>query len=196
MVPAMTSASDIVHFWFVECTPKQHFVSTPNFDAQVRRRFAKAIETEARRVKSGEHPWLKTAEGALALILLFDQFTRNVWRGSGKAFAFDATARQIARVMIDRGLDMELPPKKRSFVYMPFMHSEDLADQDYSLELFGSRLPEENNNLSHANKHRDVIKEFGRFPYRNDALGRKSTPDERAYLSGGGYAPGSKRRAK
>ncbi|WP_421790539.1 DUF924 family protein [Hyphobacterium sp.] len=192
---AVTS-SDICHFWFVECTPKQHFVSTPAFDAKVRRRFAKAIETQARQVKDGDHPWLETAEGGLALILLFDQFTRNVWRGSGKAFAFDQTARQIARAMIERGLDMELPPKRRSFVYMPFMHSEDLADQDFSLEVFASRLPEENNNLSHAHKHRDVIKQFGRFPYRNDALGRKSTPEERAYLSGGGYAPGSKRRAK
>lgn len=192
----MVTAADICQFWFVECTPKQHFVSTPAFDAQVRRRFAKAIETEARRVKAGDHPWLETAEGGLALILLFDQFTRNVWRGSGKAFAFDEAARQIAKAMIDRSLDRELPPKKRSFVYMPFMHSEALTDQDFSIKLFGSRLPEENNNLSHAVKHRDVIKQFGRFPYRNDALGRKSTSDERAYLSGGGYAPGSKRRAK
>jgi uncharacterized protein (DUF924 family) len=147
-------------------------------------------------VHQGDHPWLETADGGLALLVLFDQFTRNVWRGSNKAFAFDALARTIARAMIDRGLDRDVPDDRRSFVYMPFMHSEDLADQDLAIELFSTRMPEGNNNLHHARQHRDVIEKFGRFPYRNAALGRESTPEEIAYLEGGGYAPGSKRPAE
>ncbi|WP_394692701.1 DUF924 family protein [Hyphobacterium sp.] len=192
----MTQPADILRFWFDDTDPKLRFVSTPEFDAKIRRQFAKAIEEEARRVKAGSHPWLETADGGLALILLFDQFTRNVWRGSGKAFEFDPLARQIARAMIEAGQDLDIPDDRRSFVYMPFMHSEELADQDTSIELFSTRLPEGNNNLHHARLHRDVIIKFGRFPYRNEALGRTSTPDERAYLEGGGYAPGTKRPAE
>ena len=192
----MTQPADILRFWFEDTDPKLHFVSTPEFDARIRRQFASVIEAEARRVKDGGHPWMETAEGGLALILLFDQFTRNVWRGSGKAFAFDAKAREIAQAMMDKGFDMELPEARRSFVYIPFMHSEDLADQEKTIELFATRMPEGNTNLHHARMHRDVIAKFGRFPYRNDALGRTSTPDEIAYLEGGGYAPGTKRPAE
>lgn len=192
----MTTPADILRFWFEETEPKLHFVSTPEFDAKIRRKFAKSIEAEARRFGIGTHPWMETPEGGLALLILFDQFTRNVWRGSGKAFDFDELARQIARAMIDAGQDRKLPQDRRSFVYMPFMHSEELADQDLSIDLFATRMPEGNTNLHHARLHRDVIAKFGRFPYRNEALGRISTPDERAYLDGGGYAPGSKRPAE
>ncbi|WP_420434030.1 DUF924 family protein [Hyphobacterium sp.] len=192
----MTTPDDILRFWFEETEPKLHFVSTPEFDARIRRRFGQVIENEARRMEDGDHPWRETADGGLALLILFDQFTRNVWRGSGKAFAFDALARQIARAMIDNGQDLEVPEHRRSFVYMPFMHSEESADQDFAIELFSSRMPDGNNNLHHARLHRDVIAKFGRFPYRNDALGRQSTPEEEAYLAGGGYAPGSKSPAE
>jgi uncharacterized protein (DUF924 family) len=192
----MTAPEQVLSFWFQDTDPKLHFVSTPEFDAKIRRQFGKAIEDEARRVTRGDHPWLETADGGLALLILFDQFTRNVWRGSGKAFDFDALARQIARIMIDRGLDRQVPETRRSFVYMPFMHSEDIADQELAIELFSTRMSDGNNNLHHARLHRDVIAKFGRFPYRNDALGRDSTPDERAYLEGGGYAPGTKRPAE
>ncbi|MEE2526027.1 DUF924 family protein [Hyphobacterium sp. HN65] len=192
----MTQPTDILQFWFEETEPKLHFVSTPEFDAKIRRKFARTIEEEARRFDNGIHPWMETPEGGLALLILFDQFTRNVWRGSGKAFDFDSLARQIARTMIDSGQDRALPVAQRSFVYMPFMHSEDLADQDMSIELFTTRMPAGNTNLHHARLHRDVIVKFGRFPYRNEALGRASTPEERAYLDGGGYAPGSKRPAE
>lgn len=192
----MTQPADILRFWFEDTDPKLHFVSTPEFDAKIRRKFAKTIEEEARRFGEDGHPWLETADGGLALILLFDQFTRNVWRGSGKAFAFDETGLAAARAMIERGHDMALEPDRRAFAYMPFMHSEDMADQDRAVELFAERMPNGNNNLHHARLHRDVIVKFGRFPYRNDALGRTSTPDEIAYLEGGGYAPGTKRPAE
>lgn len=192
----MTQPADILRFWFEETDPQLHFVSTPDFDAKIRRQFARVIEDEAKRAKDGDHPWMETAGGGLALLILFDQFTRNVWRGSGKAFAFDAVARAIAQAMIDKGFDLDVPEARRSFVYMPFMHSEDLADQDKAVELFATRMPEGNTNLHHARLHRDVIARFGRFPYRNGALGRTSGPDERAYLDGGGYAPGTKRPAE
>ncbi|WP_421787926.1 DUF924 family protein [Hyphobacterium sp.] len=192
----MTTPADILRFWFEDTEPKLHFISTPEFDAQIRRRFGKAIEVEARRTDGGRHPWLETAEGGLALIILFDQFTRNVWRGSGKAFTFDPLARDIAREMIDKGLDRDVPEARRAFIYMPFMHSENAADQELAIELFADRMPPGNDNLHHARLHRDVIARFGRFPYRNAALGRESTPEEAAYLAGGGYAPGSKRPAE
>jgi uncharacterized protein (DUF924 family) len=192
----MTQPADILRFWFEETEKRLHFISTPEFDAEITDRFARVIEAEAVRCEAGDHPWLETADGGLALLILFDQFTRNIWRGQGRSFAFDAMARDITRLMIDKGFDLEIPDNRRSFVYMPFMHSEDLADQDMAIELFTTRMPEESNNLSHAHKHRDVIVRFGRFPYRNEALGRTSTPEEVAYLEGGGYAPGTKRPAE
>lgn len=186
---------DILDFWFHEAGPEKWYAVSTAFDATVRRRFAKAIEREAARYRHGPHPWLETADGALALILLFDQFPRNVWRGSGKAFDFDPLALAIAERMIGRGFDWAVPEARRAFVYMPFMHSEDLADQDRCIELAGERL-EGGSTLHHAQKHREVIERFGRFPYRNDALGRASTPAEIAYLDGGGYAPGRNDSAK
>lgn len=192
----MTQPADILRFWFDETERKLHFISTPEFDAEISDRFADVIEAEAARCDGGDHPWLETAEGGLALLILFDQFTRNVWRGTGQSFAFDSIARNITQTMIDKGFDLETPDNRRSFVYMPLMHSEELTDQDRAIELFSTRMPEENNNLSHAHKHRDVIVQFGRFPYRNEALGRTSTPEEIAYLEGGGYSPGTKRPAE
>lgn len=182
----------ILNFWFEDTPRKNHFVSTPAFDAKVRRLFAAAIEREAQRYGEDGHPWLDKADDALALIVLFDQFTRNVWRGSGKAFAFDPLARKTADAMVEAGFDWAVPDDRRAFVYMPFMHSEKLADQDRCIALCAERLPEGNNTVEHARKHRAVIAQFGRFPYRNDALGRPSTSAERNYLRSGGYAPGSK----
>lgn len=186
---------DILDFWFDEAGPAKWYAVSAAFDATVRRRFGKAIEREAVRYREGRHPWLDSADGALALVLLFDQFPRNVWRGSGKAFAFDPLALEIAERMIGRGFDWAVPEDRRAFVYMPFMHSEALADQDRCIELAAERL-EGGSTLHHARKHREVIERFGRFPYRNDALGRTSTPQESAYLESGGYAPGRNDSAK
>lgn len=189
------TAQDVLGFWFDEAGPAKWYAVSAAFDATVRRRFGKAIEREALVYSEGRHPWLETAEGALALILLFDQLPRNVWRGSGKAFDFDPLALEIAERMIGRGFDWAVPEARRAFVYMPFMHSEDLADQDRCIALAAERL-EGGSTLHHARKHRDVIERFGRFPYRNDALGRASTPEETAYLESGGYAPGRNDSAK
>lgn len=186
---------DILDFWFDEAGPAKWYAVSAAFDATVRRRFGRTIEREAARFDAGRHPWLDSADGALALILLFDQLPRNVWRGSGKAFEFDPLALEIAERMIVRGFDWAVPEARRAFVYMPFMHSEALADQDRCIELAAERL-EGGSTLHHARKHREVIERFGRFPYRNDALGRTSTPEESAYLESGGYAPGRNDSAK
>ncbi|MGK0266641.1 MAG: hypothetical protein ACI82N_000889 [Maricaulis sp.] len=183
------SAAQIRTFWFDEAGPKAWYRVSPDFDARMRRRFATSVEREAAVLRGGEHEWQGDADDALALILLFDQFPRNIWRGSGKAFAFDALARQLARSMIERGFDWAIAEDRRAFVYMPFMHSEALADQDYCVELAAERL-ESQGTHDHAIKHREVIRQFGRFPYRNEALQRETTPEEAAYLEHGGYAPG------
>jgi uncharacterized protein (DUF924 family) len=192
---AKPTPQDIIDFWFEEAGPAKWYAVSAAFDAVLRRRFGKAIEREAARYRAGSHPWLDDAEGALALILLFDQFPRNVWRGSGKAFEFDPLARDIAEAMIDRGLDWAVAEDRRAFVYLPFMHSEALADQDRCIALAQERL-ETGSTLHHARKHREVIEPFGRFPYRNEALGRSSTAEEIAYLDSGGYAPGRNDSAK
>ncbi|SDL82966.1 DUF924 family protein [Maricaulis salignorans] len=186
--PAVTAA-DIRKFWFDEAGPAAWYRVSPDFDARMRRRFAACVEREAAVLRAGEHPWQDEAEDALALILLLDQFPRNIWRGSGKAFAFDALARQVARAMIGRGFDWAIAEEHRAFVYMPFMHSEALSDQDYCVELAAERLTLQGTH-DHAVKHRDVIRRFGRFPYRNEALQRETTPEEADYLQSGGYAPG------
>lgn len=187
--------TEILHFWFDEAGPDTWYAVSTTFDATLRRRFGKAIEVQARHYRAGDHPWCETADGALALILLFDQFPRNVWRGSGKAFEFDPLALAIAGDMIARGFDWAVPGARRAFVYMPYMHSERMADQDRCVALAAERL-EGGSTLDHARKHRAVIARFGRFPYRNEALGRASTPEETAYLEGGGYAPGRNDSAK
>ena len=128
-------------------------------------------------------PWIIgpiTPRGTLALIILLDQFSRNLHRGSSEAFAADAKARQIARAAVAHGLDLQFGPVERLFLYLPFEHSEDLADQDEAVRLFET-LDEEQRDW--ARRHRDVIVRFGRFPRRNAALGRISTQEEEAYLA-------------
>ncbi|WP_203291718.1 DUF924 family protein [Maricaulis parjimensis] len=195
MTPTPITADDILAFWFDEIEPKHWYQASHEFDAMVRRRFGKTIEAEARRYKEGDHPWLATAQGSLALILLFDQFSRNVWRGSNVAFSCDPLALDVARTLIERGLDWAIPDEHRAFVYMPFMHSEDLTDQELCVTYAEERLSDPST-ARHARLHRDVIVRFGRFPYRNQALGRESTEGERVYLESGGYAPGQIESAK
>ncbi len=183
---------DVIDFWFETAGPKRWYAASPGFDARVRRLFAKAVEDNARLWWQSGHPWEDTAYGQFALIVMFDQFTRNIWRGSGHAFAHDELARHLSLQMIDQGYDWVIPDERRAFVYMPFMHSERIEDQDFCVELAEERLSG-TGTLEHAIKHREVIRQFGRFPYRNEALGRASTAEEIAFLDGGGYAPGRKR---
>lgn len=134
--------------------------------------------------------WEGDPVSALALIIALDQFPRNMFRGMAEAFQWDALALGVAERMIDQGGDMDIPTARRAFVYMPFMHAEDLAAQNRCVELTGSRLKDGGGGtLRAAISHRDVIEQFGRFPHRNATLGRESTPEERQFLKSGGYDP-------
>ena len=131
---------------------------------------------------------MSSADGALALILTLDQFPRNMFRGTSKAFAWDNSALSVATRMIETGHDRVIPTSQRAFVYMPFMHAENLYAQNRCVELCSDRLEDEST-LGHAKAHRELIKTFGRFPHRNEILGRKSTTAEIEFLANGGYSP-------
>jgi uncharacterized protein (DUF924 family) len=180
--PAMTppSAQDVLTFWFEETAPKQWFAADPAFDERVRARFGTLHEEAARGALDG---WMATPEGALALILLLDQLSRNLFRGQAAAFAQDDKAVALADAAIEKGHDLASPADRRAFFYLPYMHAEDLALQDKCIALIRERLGEDSMNLPHAVWHRDVIKRFGRFPYRNAALARESTAEEAAFLA-------------
>jgi len=151
------------------------------FDAAIRERFEPAHFAAARRELDG---WAGTAEGVLALLLLLDQFPRNLFRSTAHQFATDPLARLFAEDAIAAGLDREAEPALRAFFYLPFEHSEELADQARSVELF--QALGDPDTLDWAHRHQEVIRRFGRFPHRNAALGRRTTPEEQAYLDAGG----------
>lgn len=175
----MMTPEQVLDFWFagdLATHRKEWFEKSAEFDATCAR-FAAALR-EARDGRL-DH-WAETPRGSLALIILLDQLSRNLHRGSPEAFAADAKAREIARKAIARGFDQALGPVERMFIYLPLEHSEDLADQDLSVRLFTS-LGEEM--VRYAEEHREVIRRFGRFPHRNAAMGRASTPEELEYLA-------------
>lgn len=170
---------DVLDYWFAG-EPATHrkvwFEQDADFDAACRR-FTDAL----RDAKSGalEH-WIATPRGTLALIILLDQFSRNLHRGSAESFAADPKARQIAGAAVAKGFDQQCGPVERLFMYLPFAHSEDLTDQDEAVRLFAALDATQSD---WARRHRDVIVRFGRFPHRNAVLGRISTPMEEAYLA-------------
>ncbi len=169
---------DVLAFWFAGDPATQRdvwFEKDVAFDTACTR-FAGALL--AAKAGALDH-WAATPRGTLALLILLDQFSRNLHRGSAEAFAADAKARQVARVAIAMGFDQQVGPVERIFMYLPLEHSEVLADQDEAVRLFAT-LGEELR--GYAEKHRDVIRRFGRFPHRNAALGRKNTAEEEAYL--------------
>ena len=179
----MTSASEVLDFWFAG-DPATHrkvwFEKDAAFDT------ACADLAAARdSAKSGAlDSWAETPKGGLALLILLDQLSRNLHRGTGEAFAADAKARAVARAMLARGFDQALTPVERIFVYLPFEHSEDLADQDLSVRLYAALdATSDEKTLDYVVRHRDVIRRFGRFPHRNAALGRANTAEEDAYLA-------------
>lgn len=175
-------AGDIHAFWFGAAVPDPRwFRKDPAFDAEIRTRYGAAIEAA---LEGAYEAWSATPRGALARILLLDQFTRNVFRGTPRAFAGDPLALDVAGRAVDAGFDRELGPNERWFLYLPFEHAEDAAAQDRSLGLFGALAREtgERGPLEWAEKHAAVIRRFGRYPHRNAILGRASTPEELAYL--------------
>ncbi len=174
----MSQAAEVLAFWFDEAGPEKWFTKDPAFDAEVRERFA-ALHAAA---DAGDlADWEITADGALAVVVLLDQFPRNMFRDDPRAFASDAKARAVADRAIAAGHDQALEKARRGFFYLPFEHSEDLADQERSLALFGA-IADSEEGMKWARSHHRIIARFGRFPHRNAVLGRKSTPEELAFL--------------
>ena len=176
----MTS-QDILDFWR-EAGPDRWFEKNDAFDAAIRERFAGTLEA----ARAGElDGWAETPDGLLALIVVLDQFPRNLYRDDARAFASDGEAARLARRARREGLIDDMVPDLALFALMPLMHSERIADQE---ECVAAMLrPEWAENFRFAKLHRDIIARFGRFPHRNDVLGRHTTPAERAYLDGGGF---------
>jgi uncharacterized protein (DUF924 family) len=174
--------NDVISFWR-QAGPEKWFKKVDAFDEAIRLKF----EPTHHRAARGEYDaWAETAEGALALLILLDQFPRNLFRGSAHQFATDPKARAVARAAVERGFDREVEPVLRNFFYLPFEHSEDLADQDFSIALCTEAGDADN--LKWAVLHRDIIARFGRFPHRNAALARVTTPEEQEFLDEGGFS--------
>ena len=181
----MVGPDEVLAFWLDVCEPTDWYKSEPEFDAEIRERFEETWEAAS---EGSLSLWLTYPSGTLAYIILTDQFPRNMFRGTGKAFATDAIARAAAKMAIDRDWDMKIDEPARQFFYLPLMHAENLCDQDRAVRLIHTRMPETgHNNRDHARAHRAVIRDFGRFPYRNNALGRKTSDAEQAFLDAGGY---------
>jgi len=176
------SATDVLAFW-KEAGPEKWFNKDDDFDRAISDNFLATYEAAAAGRLSD---WDGTPEGALALVIVLDQFPRNIFRGSARAWAADQRARCVTDAAISQGFDQAVEKDLRIFFYLPFMHSEDIEDQDYCVELCEALGNE--NNLNYAVLHADVIRRFGRFPHRNPVLGRETTPEEQAYLDGGGFA--------
>ncbi len=176
---------DVVGYWRA-AGPTKWFAKSSRFDEALRLRFEPVHFAAAR----GEYDsWIPAAEGALALLLLLDQFPRNLFRDSAHAFATDGKARMIARKAVASGHDRSLEKELRPFFYLPFEHSEDLADQEEAVRLCTLHKDEsgDTETLKFAEMHRDIIRRFGRFPHRNAVLGRETTVEELAFLDDGGF---------
>ncbi len=179
----MLRTDDILNFWLHEVGPAGWYAVDADVDTQIRDRFMSDWE-RAQLDSSGTC----NPRAALAYIVLTDQFPRNMFRNDAQAFATDLLARKTARQAIHHRWDRQVPEPERQFFYLPLMHSEVLADQDRCVRLFLTRMPETGaENLLHAQAHRNIIRRFGRFPYRNAVLGRHTTPEEKEFLEAGGY---------
>ena len=173
-------ADDICRFWFDEIEHSSWFKKNPAFDQELKKRFGDLLEQAKR--NELDH-WCDCASGYLGLIVLLDQFSRNIYRDSAEAFAADAKALQLALEVVDKGLDTELTFEQRAFAYLPFRHAEDLAMQKIGLDKTRELNAAGYGSDKYAISHLSVIELFGRFPYRNKALGRYNTSEEEAYLA-------------
>jgi uncharacterized protein (DUF924 family) len=183
MTEANVAPADILAFWR-DAGPDRWYKRDDAFDAELRRRFLDLWQ----RASAGELlSWEASDDGALALVIVLDQFPRNMFRGDARTYASDALAREVAHRAIARGGDARIDPRLREFLYLPFNHSEDLSDQLRCVEL--TRAAGNAENLKWAEHHADIIRRFGRFPHRNRLLGRATTPEEQAFLDQGGFAP-------
>jgi uncharacterized protein (DUF924 family) len=169
---------EVLEFWFGELTMKEWFGGGAELDGRIRERFAEVH----RAVAAGEYWKYRTSpESFLAEVIVLDQFSRNMFRGEARAYAYDGQALAIAQQAIMAGYDQELPPEQRAFLYLPFMHSESALMHVEAMRLFEALGSEEH--LKYEKIHKDIIDRFGRYPHRNDVLGRESTEAEKEYLA-------------
>lgn len=167
----------VIEFWFNELTPQQWWVKDPTLDRVIKQRFESLlIEAKLRRLAQ----WRFQPRGRLAEIIVLDQFSRNIYRGLSQAFAADTFAVQLTMAAIEQGDDRSLTREERLFLYMPLMHSEDPETHEIAIEVFSALGLEEN--LEYERRHKAIIDRFGRYPHRNEILGRESTPEELAFL--------------
>ncbi len=167
----------ILHFWFEEITPNQWYEKNKDIDNRIRAQFLSTHEQAARGETAG---WRSTPQGRLAEIIVLDQFSRNMFRDHSQAFAFDALALELAQEVVRVGDDQKLSATQRQFIYLPYMHSEDPRIHEKALVLFNQPGLEEN--LEYEHHHKKIIDRFGRYPHRNQILGRVSTPEEIEFL--------------
>ena len=174
-------ASEIIKFW-QEAGPEKWFVSDPAFDTQIQALYAEAPEQA---LCGAYDKWLDEPEKSLALILILDQFPRNLYRKNAKAYLFDEAAKAKAGIAISKGCDQAFTLPLKRFFYLPYMHSENKEDQLYCIEL--CEKANDPDGVKYGQIHLDVIEKFNRFPHRNEALGRQSTPEELVFLEQGGF---------
>lgn len=181
----LATATDVHSYWTETLEPKNWYVAKDAVDQAIRDQF---LVTWQAAHDGGCQDWIQNATGALSYIILTDQFPRHMFRGDGRSFATDTMAVNASQQTIARGWDQEIPEPVRQFIYIPFMHAEDLEAQQLGIDYFATRMPETgHSNIDHAHAHHWVIAKFGRFPYRNAALGRDTTPQEQQFLDAGGY---------
>jgi uncharacterized protein (DUF924 family) len=179
--PKLVTSADVLRFWLA-AGRERWFEKDDAFDAEIRERFRQIYEEAAAGRLGG---WEATPSGALALVIVLDQFPRNMFRGSPRAYAADSLARAVASRALQSGFDRQVEMPARAFFYLPFEHSEDPSDQERSLALMRATADAEQ--VEWAELHADIIRRFGRFPHRNAALGRVTTAEERTFLESGGF---------
>ncbi len=172
------TANDILNFWFKEIKPKQHWVKDPEFDTQIKKRFGDLLIAAS---QCELFSWRETAKGRLAEIIVLDQFSRNIYRGTPQAFSQDALALALSQEAVSLDLDKELGANEIPFLYMPYMHSESKV-----VHVEAEKLFKQTGNFDFEMKHKAIIDRFGRYPHRNEILGRESTAEELEFLSGPG----------
>ncbi len=180
----MSDPIEILDFWLGEVGPEGWYAGGAELDGTIRDRFSEIWQAA---LDGGLEHWVEGTVGTLAYLILCDQFSRNMHRDTAKAFATDPQAFAAAKKAVAEGWDLNAPEPERQFFYMPFEHSEDIADQDRAVDLLTERMASDPEMALHARAHREIITRFGRFPTRNAALDRETTPQEAEFLAAGGY---------
>lgn len=181
----MSDPVELLDYWLGDIGPAGWYAGGAELDAEIRLNWAELWQAA---LEGGLDHWAEGAAGSLALIILCDQFPRNMWRGEARAFATDPLALRVAKRAVAEGWDLQAPEPERQFFYMPFEHSEDAQDQAQAVALMVARMPGSPDSVLHARAHQAIIARFGRFPFRNAALGRDTTVEETVWLAGGAYA--------